>query len=227
MAQVVSKAEGAKRTRHHLRVKDKSTYERHSFSMKTKTKIGSAVMVGFAAIFAFLGALKHGVADVGPRCWCCHSVECFKAPCPRIVSFTSVADCQRIHGECYGSREEASRYCDHSAVPRRPSMMTCWCYIPVECFTAPCPPGRVVQTTLTDCQKHGGHCFGSQEEALSYRNRSTVHRSSRTCWCCFGSGRATTRVIQTTMTECQARGGSCYQSRKDAERDCFMRGEFH
>ena len=184
-------------------------------------------MVGFAAIFVFLAILNHGVADVGPSCWCCHSVECVKAPCPKIVSSTSVADCQRIHGECYGSREEASRYCDHSAVPRRPSMMTCWCYIPVECFAAPCPPGRVVQTTQTDCQKHGGQCFGSQEEALSYRNRSTVHRSSRTCWCCFGSGRATTRVTQTTMADCQARGGSCYQSRKEAERDCFMRGEFH
>jgi hypothetical protein len=192
--------------------------------MKTKTKIGSAVMVGFAAIFVFLAVLNHGVADAGPRCWCCHAVECVKAPCPKIVSFTSVADCQRIHGECFGSREEASHYCNHSASGRQAS--TCWCYTPVECITAPCPPGTVTHTTLTECQSRGGHCFSSREEALYYRDRSRP-ATHRTCWCCFGSGRAITRVIQTTMAECQARGGSCYQSRKDAERDCFMRGEFH
>jgi hypothetical protein len=136
-----------------------------------------------------------------------------------------VTECQRGGGECYQSREEASHYCDHSEARR--SSSNCWCYVPVECFKAPCPPGRVINTTLTECQKHGGRCFSSQEEALSYRNRSAERRSSRTCWCCFGSGRATTKVIQTTMAECQARGGSCHQSRQDAEKDCFMRGESH
>ena len=193
--------------------------------MKTKTKIGSAVMVGFAAIFVFLAVLNHGVADVGPRCWCCHSVECVKAPCPKIVSFTSVADCQRIHGECYGSREEASHDCNDCTSGRQAS--TCWCYIPVECFTAPCPPGRVVQTTQTDRQKHGGQCFGSKRKLVLIAISRPYTVLLRTCWCCFGSGRATTRVVQTTMAECQARGGSCYESRKEAERDCFMRGEFH
>jgi len=192
--------------------------------MKTKTKVGFAVMVGLA-IFSFLSAaLNHGVADVGPRCWCCKPVECVAAPCPRMVVLTSVADCQRSRGECYGSREEASHYCNHSASRSQPD--TCWCYIPVECIKAPCPPGTVTQTTLTECRSRGGHCFSSREEALNDRDRSRPS-ADRTCWCCFGSGRATTRVIQTTMAECQARGGSCYRSQKDAERDCFMRGEFH
>ena len=191
--------------------------------MKTKTRAGVAVVVVGLAVFFFLAAaLNHGVAD---GCWCCHQVECIKAPCPKIVSFTSVANCQRSHGECYSSREEASQYCNHPTSRRQPS--TCWCYIPVECIIAPCPPGTVTQTTLTECQRRGGHCFSSQQEALSYRNSSTVHRSSRTCWCCSGSGRATTRVTQSTEAECQARGGTCHRSRKDAEAECFMRGEWH
>ena len=37
-----------------------------------------------------------------------------------------------------------------------------------------------MQITATECQKHGGHCFSSQEEAYHYRDKSTtIHRSSR------------------------------------------------
>lgn len=178
-------------------------------------------MLAFAVMFVLCAALNHGVADVGPPCWCCHQVYCGQAPCPKIVSFTSVADCQRIGGECYHSKEEASRYCNSSTGHR--SSPSCWCYIPVECIKAPCPPGRVIQTTLTDCQKHGGHCFSSQGEALSYRNTSTGHRSSPTCWCCISrSGHH--RVVQTTAVECQENGGNCYHNRYDAYRDCSPPG---
>jgi hypothetical protein len=92
----------------------------------------------------------------------------------------------------------------------------------VECIKAPCPPGTVMQTTLTECQRRGGHCFGSREEALSYRDRSqpTTHRN---CWCCiYREGHH--RVIQTTAEECQANGGNCYRNRYDAYRDCSPPG---
>ena len=53
--------------------------------------------------------------------------------------------------------------------PRRQSD-TCWCYIPVECFTAPCPPGSGGPDHSDGMPKHGGQCFSSREEALYYRN---------------------------------------------------------
>jgi hypothetical protein len=194
--------------------------------MKTKSQIAFAAISFLSAALFFSAGLNHGVAQnrgpVSPvrTCWCCIGGS---------VRLMTVPDCQKQGGQCFSSEQEASRYCASSHAPRH--RVPCWCCIPFQGIPFNPdprykPPGTVTYTTEAECGKKGGHCFSSKEEALRYCG--TSHRPPpTTCWCCFGSGRATTRVIQTTMAECQARGGSCYQSRKEAERDCFMRGEFH
>jgi len=192
--------------------------------MKTKTKFGVVVMIGFA-VFCFLSAalffsagLNQAVAQVSPvrNCWCCIV--------GKRVSLMTMPDCQKQGGHCFSSEQEASRYCSSSHEPRH--RVGCWCAMGASQFPGYNPDAKVTYTSEGECAKQGGHCFSSREEAEHYVH-TAQHRRPSTCWCCFGSGRATTRVIQTTMAECQARGGSCYQSRNDAERDCFMRGEFH
>jgi hypothetical protein len=141
--------------------------------MKTKNRIGFAVMIDFAVIFLLLAALDHGVTQELPRpprtCWCCIPGQSIAAgPVPGRVIQTSVTECRQKGGHCYGSREEASRYCGNSLAP---PPRTCWCCISVECLKAPCPE-RVVQTTVTECRQKGGHCYGSREEASRYCGNS-------------------------------------------------------
>jgi probable HAF family extracellular repeat protein len=76
-----------------------------------------------------------------PQCWCCINGELVQ---------TTEADCLRRGGKCYGSKEEALKYCHGD--------QTCWC----------CINGELVQTTEADCLKRGGKCYGSKEEALKY-----------------------------------------------------------
>jgi hypothetical protein len=209
--------------------------------MKTKNKIALAAIFFVSAALFFSAGLNRGVAQTysgahgnpGPGftarsasavgCWCATGASQYPGYNPHAkVTYTSQGECAKKGGHCFSSRDEAYAYVH---TPQRRRSSTCWCYIPMECIRAPCP-GRVINTTVTDCQNHGGHCFSSREEALAYRNRSSA-APVQICWCCSGSGRATTRVIHTTMAECQEKGGTCYQSQKDAERDCFMRGEFH
>jgi hypothetical protein len=189
--------------------------------MKTKNRTGFVIMVGFAIFFFLSAALNHGVAqERGPispvrTCWCCIGGS---------IRLMTVPDCQKQGGQCFRSEQEASRYCSSSHAPRHRD--GCWCAMGASQFPGYNPNAKVTYTSEVECAKMGGHCFSSREEAEHYVH-TPQRRVPSTCWCCYGSGRATTRVIQTTMTECQARGGSCYQSHNDAERDCFMRGEFH
>src|SRR5215472_10481717 len=132
--------------------------------MKTESKIVLATILSLSAALFFSAGLNNGVADVGPRrgCWCATGASQFPGYNPNAkVTYTSEGECARKGGHCFSSKEEAYHYV-HTPQRRRPT--TCWCYIPVECLRAPCPPGRVMQITATECQKHGGHCFSSQEE---------------------------------------------------------------
>ena len=117
-----------------------------------------------------------------PPCWCCINGELVQ---------TTAADCRERGGQCYGSKEEALKYCKE-----------CWC----------CINGELVQTTAADCQKRGGQCYGSREEALR-------HCKEKICWCCI-DGPAGMSVVQTTEADCLRRGGKCYGSREEAIKNC-------
>src|SRR6266550_724934 len=177
--------------------------------MKTRTKVAFAVLFFVSAVLFCFGGLNHGFAtgyNPGPvspvrTCWCCIRGS---------VRLMTVPDCQNQGGQCFRSQQEASRYCASSPTTRHRG--GCWCATGDSQFPGYNPHAKVTYTSEGECAEKGGHCFSSREEAERYV-RTPQRRSSTTCWCCFGSGRATTRVIQTTMTECQARGGSCYQSR--------------
>jgi len=192
--------------------------------MKIKNKIVFAAILSLSAAVFFSAGLNHGVAQTysGPRdgCWCGTGASQFPGYNPNAkVTYTSEAECTRKGGRCFSSRSEAYSYV-HTVQRRRPT--TCWCYVPIECFTTPCPPGTVTQTSQSECQRRGGHCFTSQAEALRYRDRSrpTTHRTG---WCCiYRNGHHS--VIQTTWEECQANGGNCYHNRYDAYRDCSPPG---
>jgi len=196
-------------------------------SMKTKSKIALAAILSLSAALFFSAGLNDGVAQdhnsgLYAGCWCATGASQFPGYNPNAkVTYTSEGECARKGGHCFSSKEEAYHYV-HTPQRRRPT--TCWCYIPVECLRAPCPPGRVMQITATECQKHGGHCFSSQEEAYHYRDRSTtIHRSSRSVWCCMHRN-GHHKVMQTTEAECQANGGNCYSSYYGAQTACAPPG---
>src|SRR5215831_13084278 len=136
--------------------------------MKTKSKLALAAIFFVSAALFFSAGLKHGVAQTysgyhenpGPGssggCWCGTGASQYPGYNPNAkVTYTSERECARKGGHCFSSRSEAYAYVH---TPQRHRSSTCWCYVPVECIRAPCP-GRVINTTVTDCQNHGGHCF--------------------------------------------------------------------
>jgi hypothetical protein len=93
--------------------------------------------------------------------------------------------------------------------------------LPPRCYC--CINGRVVQMTEANCERRGGQCFASEQEAL--RNCPP----KQTCWCCINAPdtktnarayAATGQVVQTTEADCRERGGQCYGSRNEALKNC-------
>ena len=80
----------------------------------------------------------------GGSCWVCLD--------GRVVQL-SEGDVRARRVQCYGSEEEARRYCSANS-----SKQTCWC----------CVNGQVVQTTEADCQEREGQCYGSRKEARKH-----------------------------------------------------------
>ena len=133
--------------------------------MKTKTKFGFVVMVGFA-VFCFLSAaINHGVAQnrgpVSPvrTCWCCIGGS---------VRLMTVPDCQKQGGQCFRSEQEASRYCSSSSSHTPRHRVGCWCATGASQFPGYNPDAKVTYTSEGECANMGGHCFSSREEAEHY-----------------------------------------------------------
>src|SRR6266478_386918 len=150
--------------------------------MKTKTKFGVVVMVGFA-VFCFLSAaINHGVAQESPsrvrNCWCCIV--------GKRVSLTTMPDCQKQGGHCFRSEQEASRYCSSSHEPRH--RVGCWCAMGASQFPGYNPDAKVTYTSEGECAKQGGHCFSSREEAEHYVHTAQHRRHGQIgCWCATGA----------------------------------------
>jgi hypothetical protein len=103
-----------------------------------------------------------------------------------------------------------------------------------------CIDGQVVEITEEEGRNNprlqiGKNCFGSREEALrsrACRERQLTPTPTPTppktdhCWCCIPSRgiaeRSIPKVIETTEEDCRNRGGDCYGSKQEADRNCQL-----
>lgn len=76
------------------------------------------------------------------KCWCC--VKAIGGASH--VIYTTQADCEKKHGQCYKTEGEANKACLNQL---------CWC----------CKDHKVSHIPKSDCLKMGGQCYDSEQQA--------------------------------------------------------------
>jgi hypothetical protein len=136
--------------------------------------------------------------------WCCVITKGDAQSGSQVFAATA-AQCADKGGHFFNSQSEAMALCQ-GPPPQTPTPPPCWC-----CIQGPAGK-QVIVSNLDDCERRGGRCYGSEQEAHTACAGETP---PPLCWVCL-NGQAT----QIPQADAQKRQLRCYNSHEEAAKAC-------